>query len=558
MISQRSRLSVSLAVLLSALHSITAVAAPATPQDEAIQRLQEEENRRLERRLDDAWLPGDRRSPSKQADEGPDDGPCFQVKKITLRSVTGESSPLQAKLQKYLHSKAGQCLSLAEIKSLQRQLSNRLLDQGYITSRILMPEQSLADGSLELMLLAGRLEVIESESLSSSLVAAALPGGSDDIIRLPAMEQAVENLNRLPGLEASLDIEPGSKTGRSVIVAESRNTAPLQGALLLNEKYYGSTAHGTARASLETVSPLSVPDRFVFSLNTDLDQEKSDRAWGAGFDYDLGLGYWLLGAGFNRQAYKNCIDGVFQSFQADGYTDITRLEASRVLFRSGLSRLTAGLLGRYTEVENRLAGETIQVSSYRLGAAGMRLDFTQRWNRWELGSILTWESGDADGPATDLPGDARVADASWERTTLYFSLLRPFKWRNSSVQLRANHQYSADQLFPVDRLSLTARVKGFERQAFSGNTGSTGTLETAMVQPLGRGSIRPYAQWQYGVIHSHRAEHHYFRLSSATAGLVLNYPRFSLTLENTWPMEQFSTEDSRDDYVAHAAIQFSY
>lgn len=533
-------------------------AEPDTPSNEMIERLQEGEQDRLQRRLDDVWLPGEKKKAEPETPAEREDGTCFHVERIEIRTLPEAQSPLSGLLRGPLDAAKGRCLSLADIKALQRSLGNLLLERGFITSRVLMPEQSLADGTLELVLVTGRLEAIEADGVDPGLVAFAMPDSKEQALRLQSMEQAVENLNRLPALDVSLDVKPGTETGRSILVAEGRRNAPLAASVMLDEKVYGSIDHGRVNASIETGVPLNWPDRLIVSVNADIDQEKSDTAWGTSLDYDVGLGYWLLGAGYSRQAYENEVDGVFQDFQADGYTDVARLESSRVLFRSGLTRLTAGVLGRYTEVQNRLENETIRVSSYRLGSAGMRLDFTQRWGRWEWGSVLTWESGDADGPATDLPGDTEVADHSWEKSSLYASLLRPFKWHNASLQWRVNHQYSADELFPVERLSLTARVKGYEQLAQSGNTGTTSTLEAALVEPAGRGSWRPYLQYQYGAIHGHRTEHHYFRLASATAGVVIGYPRLSLTLENTWPMEPFSTEESRNEYVAHAAIQYSW
>jgi len=242
---------------------------------------------------------------------GDGDGRCFDIKRVVLESLTGDPVPMRNKLQEAAARARDKCYALGDIKALQKRLGNLLLEDGYVTSRVLMPEQSLADGKLTLLVLAGRLSAIESRQLKPALVDRALPGTRGDVLQLSAMEQAVENLNRLPGVETSLDIKPGEKTGESVLVAESRRTAPVAASFLANQKYYGSTAHGTARASLETMTPMPVPDRMILSINTDTDQEKSDTAWGAGFDYDVGLGYWLFNAGYNRQAYDNEVDGTF-------------------------------------------------------------------------------------------------------------------------------------------------------------------------------------------------------------------------------------------------------
>jgi hemolysin activation/secretion protein len=229
-----------------------------------------------------------------------------------------------------------------------------------------------------------------------------------------------------------------------------------------------------------------------------------------------------------------------------------------VLFRSGVTRLTAGILGRYSDVGNFLEDNEIRVSTYQLRTAGMRLDYTQKLGRWELGTILTWEKGTARGPAADLPGGGSVAGRQYERSKLYVSLLRPFRFLNGSVQLRLNNQYSPDQLYSSEQFSLTAEVGGYEEIAFTGNSGSSAVLEISTNHGLYNTSLRPWLRWETGLIPDYSNEAREVRLSAATAGLAVHRGRMSLTLESTWPRSGSSTEEARNDHVARAALQWSW
>lgn len=527
-------------------------------QREALDRLQEEERERFQRELDESYMPGRGPEPEKSRSVTDDVGSCFDIQRIDLHNPGESADSIRNFLHDHVKRYENRCLSVSDIKSLQKELGNRLIDRGYISSRVLMPEQSLSDGVLELRLMLGRVEGFEVNNIDTSVVRQALPADRGDLVRLSALEQAIENLNRIQGLDASLDLKPGKNPGESIIVAEGAPQRRLASSLLVNEQFYGSTAHGMARATLEFGRPLGWTDRAILSVNSDLDRKKSDTAWGVGLDYDMGLGYWLFKAGFNRQVYRNEVSGNFQSFTASGETDISRLEVSRVLFRSGITRLTAGFLGRYSDVANFLDNAEIRVSTYRLRTAGMRLDYTQRLGRWELGTVVTWEKGTARGPATELPGGRSVADRQYERTKVYASLVRPFRFLNGSVQLRLNNQYSADDLYSSEQFSLTAEVGGYEEVAFSGDSGSSATLEVSTNHGVHNTSLRPYLRWATGLIPDYSNEPGAVQLGSATVGLAVNRDRMSFTLESAWPWQNLSTEEARNDYVARAALQWSW
>lgn len=527
-------------------------------QREALDRLQEEERNRFQRELDEGYMPGRRPKREQTPSEDKRGDSCFEIQRIQLSNPRRSAPSIRKSLQEKLEHHENRCLSVSDIKALQKNLGNSLIDRGYISSRVLMPEQSLSDGILEFKLVVGRVEGFESNNINTSVVRKALPIDHRDIVRLSALEQAIENLNRVQGLDASLDLKPGTKPGHSIIVAEAGEQGRLAPSLLVNEQFYGSTVHGTARTTLEIGQPFGWTDRAILSANSDLDREKSDKAWGVGIDYDIGLGYWLFKAGFNRQVYRNEVSGNFQRFTASGETDISRLEVSRVLFRSGITRLTAGLLGRYSDVGNFLDDTEIRVSTYKLRTAGMRLDYTQKLGRWELGTIVTWEKGTARGPAADLPGGGSVADRQYERAQVYASLLRPFRFLNGSVQLKLNNQYSPDQLYSSEQFSLTAEVGGYEELAFAGNSGSGAILELSTNHGIHNTSLRPYFRWETGLIPDFSNEPGKVRLSAAMAGLAVHRGRMSLTLESAWPRSRSSTEEARNDYVARAALQWSW
>ncbi|WZB69730.1 POTRA domain-containing protein [Achromobacter xylosoxidans] len=88
----------------------------------------------------------------------PQESPCF-----VLREVTWDGAAPPADLRKLAATAVGPCVGGLGLKTLQEHLHARLIDQGRVTARVLVPEQSLAAGTLTLRYVPGRISAVQSE-----------------------------------------------------------------------------------------------------------------------------------------------------------------------------------------------------------------------------------------------------------------------------------------------------------------------------------------------------------------------------------------------------------
>jgi hemolysin activation/secretion protein len=533
--------------LLASLCLVPAAWSAPDSQTDMLDSLRREQLRREQQRLDDVLLPG-ATSEDEQEPLLSEDDSCFPVSHIEIEQFgdqdTGLVSVLRARLPPLLP-----CYGLQAIQSLQRQLGNELLRMGYVTSRLLLPEQNLASGTLVLLLVPGRIEKVESEQISERVLTMALPPRRHGLLNLRDLEQAMENLGRVPGLAASFDLAPGETTGGTRVIVHRAEQRAYRAALFVNEKYYGSTAHGIARASLELGSPFGMTDRMVLSVNSDLDDAISDKAWGFGVDYDLGWHYWLVTLAANRQAYETAVVNTFSNVQSTGTTDSVRSDLSRVVYRTDVSRLTIGGFVGHTDVLNELQGIRLAVSSYRLGSAGVRIDGTHLWRRYQFGLTANAEHVEAGSAAA-------VFDRAGQRYQLYATALRSFDFYRSAVQIRLNGQFSDAELVPASRFSITALVRGYEDIAFSGNSGAAASMEYSVNPTFADGVIglRPYLGVEAGWIPERHNDPETHRLAAWVAGAAVQYKRMALTLESAWPWDQVSTATSGNEYVLRSSF----
>lgn len=533
------------------------VAAPA-PLDDLNERLQRQQLERDQQRFDDMLLPGD--APDEAGAVAPAAGPCFVLQRIELVDYA-QPSPLSADLAPDLEVRRD-CYTVTDIQALQRDLTNTLIQRGYVTSRVLLPEQNLSSGVLQLVLVSGRIAGVDAEPLQAAQISRALPPSvkPDALLNLRDLEQAVENLERVPGQRASLDLRPGEQEGDTVIVGTLARRMPATGYASVTDKRYGHDNHAVGNAALELGGLWNWPDRIRFSLNEDLDHQVADQAWGMGLDYDLGVGYWLYSLHAGRQAYTQLVKPALQAFEATGRTDTVQTSATRVLFRSQVLRLSAGGYIGYQDIANFFEGALLNVSSYRQKKYGVKVDLLRHWQRYQAQASLSVERLHAGGAATNLPGGQSIADRRADRYALSASTSRLFGWQNSRAQLSMTSQYSPDALFPVARFSLTALVPGYEDVSLTGNSGSSAALELSLVRALfgGRLSMRPHVAVHAGWIPDADNESGSDRLVAASTGAAINYRRLGVSLEGAWPLDTQSTVQSGNEYVLRSTLSYSF
>src|SRR5262249_28345846 len=117
-------------------------------------RRQEERGRRQQEGLAphaDALTPG---AKGLRAPDLPDEQPCFAVDDIALTGPDASRFPwLVASTEPFAH----RCIGTQGLSAIASYLDAQLIELGYVTSRVSLPEQNLASGRLEFRLDAGRI-----------------------------------------------------------------------------------------------------------------------------------------------------------------------------------------------------------------------------------------------------------------------------------------------------------------------------------------------------------------------------------------------------------------
>lgn len=300
-------------------------------------RQEEQERQNREQAKDE------RRQPAKSAHDGeslPEEALAFPIHTLQLEGDTRRFHWLQQRLNRY----AGRRIGRDGINLIVKRLSAELVDRGYITTRIGIPEQDLSRGVLRLVLIPGVIQDIRFSGETRGDWQSAFPCRPGDILNLRDLEQGLEQMKRLPSQEADFQIVPGDKAGESNILISLKRAKPWRVAWSLDNSGSENTGKLQAGLQLSYDNPLGRNDLFIFNLNHDADGEPGSKGTsGSGFAYILPRGNWTFTFSASQYRYHQNISGYFQDFQSSGDSQSLELTAQRLLRRDQNSKTSLQL-----------------------------------------------------------------------------------------------------------------------------------------------------------------------------------------------------------------------
>jgi hemolysin activation/secretion protein len=297
-----------------------------------------------------------------------DEQSCVLLEHIHIQSPF-QSKELQAALSgpQADDPPQGRCLGSQGITLLVQRVQEALLERGYITSQVHVPEQDLTKGTLELRVEEGRVGRIRSASNSPSLPRNAFALKEGQILNLRDIEQSVDNLQRLPSLKNHIQIEPAETEGRSDLVVELEAKRPWRIGLSLDDTGNRSTGKLQGGITFNWDNPLGLADLFYISQTQGIGQKETGPRGSRSHvvHYSVPFGYWLLGLTHSQSEYQQTVYGLNEQYLYSGSSSHSELALQRVLFRDGSRKTTASLKAFDRQSRNYIADLEVLVQHRR-------------------------------------------------------------------------------------------------------------------------------------------------------------------------------------------------
>ncbi|WP_312319829.1 ShlB/FhaC/HecB family hemolysin secretion/activation protein [Atlantibacter hermannii] len=397
----------------------------------------------------------------------PDETPCFPIHKVVLSGE--EKLPRWLPIQHLGVEAEGRCLGAQGINLLMSTLQNRLVDHGYITTRVLAPSQDLKSGVLTLVIVPGYVRQVRLTPDSDRYIQlySTFPPREGELLDLRDIEQGLENLQRLPTVKAHMEILPGEQPGESDIEVSWKQEKMWRLGASLDDAGTKSTGRYQGGLTLSLDNPFSLSDLLYVSASHDLDQGGGKGSKNYTGHYSVPFGYWMFSVTGNDYDYHQTVAGINEDYRYSGESQNLNLQLSRILHRSGTQKtsFTYDVLVRKTR--NYIDDTEIDVQRRQTSAWRIGLQHRHYINQATLDAGVSYQRG------TRWFGAAPAPEEYFDEATALSKILQfnaqlnvPFAIGSQNFRYNAQYQQqlSNTPLTPQDQFAIGNRwtVRGFD------------------------------------------------------------------------------------------------
>ncbi len=441
------------------------------------QQQQEQQQRQQRERTPDVRLTAPEKTITQTL---PIETPCFPIQRLLLQNSSGVPLPeFDWVIEQLIAPEApvfvGQCVGAQGVAWLIERTHKVLVDHGFVTSRVLAAQQDMSHGTLVLTLIPGRIRTIR---LSAPVdpranLNNALPMKKGDVLNLRDIEQALENLKRVPTAEADIQIEPAqgddAQLGESDLVVSYRQSFPLRITLNVDDSGTKATGRYQGSATVSYDNALTLNDLFyVTNTNALGGSEPGPRGTHAKtVHYSFPVGYWTIGATSSTSRYHQTVAGLNQSYVYRGTSENNEIKINRLLMRDVVQKLNLVMRAFQRKSNNYIDDTEVETQKRIVGGWDATVSHKTFIQEATLESNLTYKRGT--GAFGSLPAPEEGFGEGTSRFALMtadVNLAQPFKL--SDQRLRYNTtwriQHNRTPLTPQDRFVIGGRytVRGFD------------------------------------------------------------------------------------------------
>jgi hemolysin activation/secretion protein len=224
----------------------------------------------------------------------PPENPCFVIRSVAWQELAPPSILVRKSKQI-----VGHCVGAKGLRVVQRYLIDQLKAAGQPTARIFISEQSLANGTLTLRYVPGRIARIEDKA-AIGLWQTVLPMRSGEMLHQYDLDQALENIRRLSSQsDATLEIEPGEHAGQSNLLIKPGTGKRWHGYLGGDNAGLKAAGQYQVQAGLTLDSPFFLYDQLTVAWAGNARGRRTDayvQAASANYNVPWGYGSFMLSA----------------------------------------------------------------------------------------------------------------------------------------------------------------------------------------------------------------------------------------------------------------------
>lgn len=409
------------------------------------------------------------------------ESPCFRIERVVLQGDdAGDFSWVLASLQGTGPDRVqGRCLGVRGVAHAAQLAQQRLIERGYVTSRILVPPQDLSGGVLTLAVLPGRISAVgyaEPRGGREPPARTTLSAQPGDLLNLRDIEQALENMRRVPTVQADIQILPGAQPGESELQIRWQQAMPFRLSFSMDDAGSESTGRYQANTTFSYDHWWTLNDLFYITAGRSLggqlgpDEPGEHAARNSSMHYSVPFGYWSLAFNTSRYDYHQTVTGATQDYVYSGRGAQQDGTLTRLVHRNATSKTTLGLQAFARQSKNYIDDTEIEVQRRRTGGWELQAEHRSQIGAGQFDTQLAYKRGTGAFGSLPAPeeetgeGTSRFAlislQGGWSQPLELATL--PLQWSS-----RWRGQRERTPLTPQDRFAIGGRysVRGFDGES---------------------------------------------------------------------------------------------
>lgn len=414
--------------------------------------------------------------------------PCFAINEVVLEGE--HHARFQFALKRALREtgfQAGKCLNAGDINHIMTVTQNILIGRGYTTTRILAAPQDLNSGKLVLTVLAGYLKNVEvvmsqANQTHAGRIAAfqnEFPTRSDGILNLRDLEQGLENLKRIPTVEADIQIVPveGVPNQSTVLVKWQQRLVPYRLSVGMDDSGTKATGKYQGNVTFSADNPLGLSDLFYVNYGRSIgnvpDETDSSGSLKKGgthnyaLHYSVPFGKWTWVFNHSGYRYHQAVAGLSAAYDYNGKSYNTDLGFNRLIYRDAKRKTHVGAKLWTRETQSYIDDAEITVQRRRTAGWLAELSHKEYIGNSTAQFKIAYKRGTGMSDALRAPEEAFGEGTSRMKIwTANADVNIPFQIGKQSFayDTTIQAQWNKTPLTPQDKIAIGGRhtVRGFD------------------------------------------------------------------------------------------------
>ena len=390
----------------------------------------------------------------------------FPIVKVVLENESGKFYFLRH----IAHDYEGRELALKEINEAVGKMNHELMQRGFSTSRVVIPEQNLSEGTLRLVLQIGRIHAVRFAEGSDTLYTYNLfPFRAGDVLNVRDIEQGLEQAKRLPSQDITVKLLPAQEPQMTDLVLTVMRSKNVYGTISLDDSGLKDTG------KLQLYGNVGIDQLFqrndILRVGMNLDGAQDGYAKGTrghNVSYTIPYGAHTFTFSYQRSKYHQTVESRPYDFISAGDTNISTFSWDYVLHRSSSTKTSMDI--RLKKRNSHSFINDVELPIQAMHQTSMEIGFAERLylqrntlyfrlaHRFGLG----WLGAQKEKPYADAP---KTLYRMW---LLDVDFVHPFEFchRPATLTTSFHGQWTMDnmRLYGVDMISMGNRytVRGFD------------------------------------------------------------------------------------------------